>query len=140
APMRHQVVDVPVPAPLVVEHRLHSLSCSNCGCATRASLPDSVSAVGFGPGVEAVVATLWSACRLSHRMIVDTMRDLFGVTMAVGTVSNILDRVGRHVEAPVEHARQHVKEVEEPKNADETGWYNRGADGSNPKARRAWLW
>jgi transposase len=131
---------VPVPSPLVVEHRLHSLSCSNCGYATRAVLADPVNAVGFGPGVEAVVATLWSACRLSHRMIVDTMRDLFGVRMAVGTVSNILDRVGCHVEAPVEQARAHVKEAEEPKNVDETGWYNRGADGSNPTGRRAWLW
>lgn len=121
-PTRHQIMDLPVPTPLVIEHRLHRLSCSNCGSATCAQLPETANATGFGPGVEAVVATLWSACRLSHRMIVDTMRDLFGVEIAVGTVTNILSRVGRHVEAPVEAARQHVKGAEQPKHVDETGW------------------
>jgi transposase len=140
APHRHQIVEIPVPAPLVFEHRLHSLCCPACGERTRASLPDSVSATGFGPGVEAVVATLWSACRLSHRMISDVMRDLFGVRLALSTVSNLLARGGRAVEARVEEARAHVTTADEAKNVDETGWFQRGADGSNPKGAKAWLW
>jgi transposase len=140
APWRHQVVDLPVPAPLVVEHRLHALSCPSCGVLTRATLPDDVGASGFGPGVEAAVATLWSACRLSHRVIRTTMADLFGVAIGLGSISNILSRVGRHVAAPVSETRESVREAEETKHADETGWFQRGADGSNPSGRRAWLW
>jgi transposase len=139
-PWRHQVVDIPIPAPLVVEHRLHALSCPSCGQVTRASLPSGVGASGFGPGVEAAVATLWSACRLSHRMIRSTMADLFGVEMGLGSITNILSRVGSHVEARVAEAREYVREAEATKHADETGWFQRGADGSNPSGRRAWLW
>ena len=139
-PARHQVVDIPVPAPLVVEHRLHTLCCPACGERTRAQLPDSVSTTGFGPAVEATVATLWSSCRLSHRMICDVMGDLFGVRLGLGTVSNLLARAGRAVEPRVEEARAHVTTADEAKHVDETGWFQRGADGSNPKGTKAWLW
>jgi hypothetical protein len=73
-------------------------------------------------------------------MIRATMADLFGVEMALGSVTNILARVGRHVAEAVEETRRHVREVEATKHADETGWFQRGADGSNPSQRRAWLW
>jgi transposase len=82
-PLRHQIVETPVPQPEVFEHRLHSLRC-RCGHVTRASLPEGITAKGFGPGVEGTVATLASGCRLSHRMIAAVMKDLFGVRMGLG--------------------------------------------------------
>src|SRR5262249_3217382 len=52
-PLRHQVVDLPVPEPDIVEHRVHALACPRCGARTRARVPEGVSRSGFGPGVEA---------------------------------------------------------------------------------------
>lgn len=139
APLRHQILEIPVPRPLVVEHRLHSLRCA-CGHVTRACLPKGVTGNGFGPGVEGTVAVLASGCRLSHRMIVTVLRDLFGVRMGLGTVARLLERAARAVEEPVEQARRRVRWDEGVKCVDETGWFQRGADGTNEDGRRAWLW
>ena len=139
-PLRHQVVELPVPEPDLVEHRLHALVCRACGARTRARLPEGVPRSGFGPGVEATVATLWGACRLSHRVIRQTLSDLFGVQMGLGSVTNVLSRVGRHVEAAVDEARAHAREAECAKHVDETTWHQRGADGSNPSGKGAWVW
>jgi rubrerythrin len=37
-PYRHQIVEIPPILPIVIEHRLHQLTCSSCGTKTRASL------------------------------------------------------------------------------------------------------
>lgn len=90
--------------------------------------------------MEATVATLASGCRLSHRMIVSVMRDLFGVRMGLGSVTRILGRASAAVEKPVEEAQTYVRWDEGSKHVDETGWYQRGADGTNKEQRQAWLW
>lgn len=138
-PLRHQIVEIPASHPQVFEHRLHSLRCK-CGHVTRACLPEAITANGFGPGVEGTVATLASACRLSHRMIVSVMLDLFGVRMGLGSVARILRRASGAVEKPVEEARAYVRWYEGSKHVDETGWYQRGADGTNEDDKQAWLW
>ena len=138
-PLRHQIFEIPVPQPRVFEHRLHSLQCA-CGHLTRACLPEGVTANGFGPGVEGTVATLAGACRLSHRMIVSVMRDLFGIPLGLGTVTRILARSSQAIEQPVEAAREFVRWYEGAKYVDETGWFQRGADGTNEDELRAWLW
>ncbi len=140
APLRHQIVELPRPLPRVEEHRLHSLRCGNCGTTNRATLPDEVKGRGFGPGVEATVATLAGSGRLSHRTIKDIMRDLFGVRMALGTVPTLLARAGEAVAPAVAEARDFVRWHEGVKNVDETTWYQRGADGSNESARQAYIW
>jgi hypothetical protein len=139
-PLRHQVVDLPVPEPGRIEHRLHALVCRACGARTRARLPDGVPRSGFGPGVEATVATLSGACRLSHRTICQTLLDLFGVQMGLGSVTNVLARVSRWIREAVAEALAHVREADTAKHVDETAWHQRGSDGSNPSGKGAWLW
>jgi len=34
-PYRHQIVEIPPIEPIVIEHRLHQLTCSQCGTQTR---------------------------------------------------------------------------------------------------------
>ena len=138
-PLRHQIVEIPMAQPQVYEYRLHSLRCE-CGHITRARLPEGVTANGYGPGVEGAVATLASCCRLSHRMIVEVMKDLFGVRMGLGSVTRILRRASAAVEKPVKEAKEYVRWYEGSKYVDETGWYQRGADGTNEDERQAWLW
>jgi hypothetical protein len=42
APLRHQVIEIPLITPLVIEHRLHRLVCPCCSTSTRATLPADV--------------------------------------------------------------------------------------------------
>ncbi len=60
-PYRHQIVEIPPISPLVIEHRLHQLTCTGCGALTRAILPEDVNPSGYGVGVVALVAFFeWS--------------------------------------------------------------------------------
>jgi hypothetical protein len=138
-PVRHQTVDLPVVTPVVVEYRLHSLRCA-CGHTTRACLPEGANPTGFGPRLEATVATLVGACRLSHRSVVAVMGDLFSVRLGLGSITKILGRVSVAIEGPVDEALAAVADDDSAKHVDETGWWQRGADGTNEDGRRAWLW
>ena len=42
APLRHQVIEILLITPLVIEHRLHRLVCPCCSTSTRATLPADV--------------------------------------------------------------------------------------------------
>ncbi|MBK6315752.1 MAG: IS66 family transposase [Blastocatellia bacterium] len=122
------------------EHRLHAIRCAGCGAMNRACLPGDVTSTGFGPGVEGTVATLVAECRLSHRLVVAVMRDLCGVRIGLGTVSNLLRRVSASTAAAVEEAHGYVRAFEGAKHVDETGWKHHGSDGTNDKGSSAWLW
>jgi hypothetical protein len=73
-------------------------------------------------------------------MIVAVMQDLFGVGMGLGSVTRILGRASAAVEESVEEAQRYVRWLEGSKHVDETGWYQRGADGTNEEEKQAWLW
>lgn len=75
-PYRHQVVELPPVEPVVEEHRLHKLSCKACGRETRASLPEGVSALGYGPRVAAMVALLGGVYRTSERLTQRALAEL----------------------------------------------------------------
>ncbi|WP_442948873.1 IS66 family transposase zinc-finger binding domain-containing protein [Nostoc sp.] len=72
-PYRHQVVEIPPISPVVIEHRLHQLTCSGCGSSTRAKLPEDVNQSGYGVRVVALVALLSGVYRNSQRMVQSTM-------------------------------------------------------------------
>jgi transposase len=130
-PLRHQVTEIPAVIPTTVEYRLHWQACPCCGNHTRASLPDGVSASAFGPRVVAIVALLSGCYRLSKRMVVSAMKDLFGVDLALGTVSACEKSVSETVAGPVEAAHAYAQ-TQPIAHADETGW--------RQENRRAWLW
>jgi hypothetical protein len=106
----------------------------------RATLPGGVNGTGFGPGVEGTVATLVAECRLSHRLVVAVLRDLFGVRVGLGTVSKLLRRASAATARAVEAAYGYVREHEGAKHVDETGWTHGNADGTNEDERSAWMW
>ena len=68
-PYRHQIVEIPPIEPIVIEHRLHQLTCGQCGTSTRATLPIDVNPSGYGVRVVALVALLSGVYRNSHRMV-----------------------------------------------------------------------
>ena len=133
-PFRHQVTDLPPKIePYVTEHRLHSLECPCCGTVTRAELPDDVPRSGFGPRLVAIVAILSGVYRLSHRMMVAAVSDLFGIDMSLGSVTACQRQASEALAKPVEEAREFVKQ-RATKQADETSWFQ------GPKREKVWLW
>lgn len=83
------IVEIPPITPIVVEHRLHQLFCHQCGSATRATLPVDVTPSSYGVRVVAMVAVLSGLYRHSQRMVQSAMRDLFEISMSLGTVNSL---------------------------------------------------
>ena len=54
-PWRHQVIEVPPPAPHVTEYQLHRLACARCRLTTGGTLPAGVPATSYGPRLASLV-------------------------------------------------------------------------------------
>ncbi|NJM59424.1 MAG: IS66 family transposase [Oscillatoriales cyanobacterium RU_3_3] len=138
-PYRHQIVEIPPIEPIVTEHRLHQLTCSRCGTATRAKLPEGVSPSGYGVRVVSTVALLSGLYRNSHRMVQNALADLFGISMSVGTVNKLRLEASNAVADSVAQAKLYIQQ-QEIVAADETSFNQANIDGGNPQQRQAWLW
>ena len=130
-PGRHQVTELPPLRPHVTEYQVHTLACARCGATTAATLPAGVPRGAFGPQAEATVAVCTGVYHLSRRTTVGLMGDLFGVDLALGTVTACEQAVSAAVAGPVAEAHQYVQQ-QEVAHVDETGW----REGNH----RAWLW
>src|SRR3954454_14658607 len=78
-PLRHQVAEIPPVRPDVDEYRLHKLTCSCCGAATRAELPAGVPTGPFGPRLRAILTMFAGAYRLPQPTIHPNAPRLFVV-------------------------------------------------------------
>ena len=138
-PYRHQMVEIPPIEPIVVEHRLHQLTCSKCGTQTRATLPDDVNPSGYGVRVVAVVALLSGLYRNSQRMVQSALAELFDISMSLGTVNKLRLEASNAVANCVDEAKLYVQHSLVVA-ADETSFNQGNIDGCNPKQSQAWLW
>ena len=132
-PYRHQVVEVPEPKPEVHEWRLHACACANCGETTRAELPDGVQPGGFGPRLVATIALLSGAYRMSKRLTVSLLANLYGIPIALGSVTACEKIASKAVSEPVTAAQQYVRE-QGVKHADESSWFE------GVSRTKVWLW
>ena len=130
-PRRHQVTEVPPVRPHVTEYQLHTLSCAHCGEATAAALPPGVPRGAFGPRLQATVAVCTGVYHLSRRTTVGMLADLFGVPVALGTVTACEQAVSGAVAGPVADAHAYVQ-AQDVLHSDETSW--------REQRRGAWLW
>ena len=130
-PGRHQVTELPPLQPHVTEYQLHTLACARCGETTTAALPAGVPRGAFGPQLEATVAVCTGVYHLSRRTTVGLLADLFGVELALGTVSACEQAVSEAVAEPVAEAHRYVQQ-QDVVHVDETGW--------REGRQRAWLW
>jgi transposase len=86
-----QVFDLPAPQPLVsTEHRAHRCLCPTCGTQTGAAFPEDVAApVQYGPRLGAVVVYLLHFQLLPEQRLIELLADLFGVSLASGTIARL---------------------------------------------------
>jgi transposase len=130
-PLRHQVAELPVVKPHVTEWRLHAQCCPHCSWTTAATLPDTVARSWFGPRLQATIGVLTGNYRLTKRKVQLLLNDMFGVTMALGSISACERRTSEALADAVDEARRYV-ESQAVGYADETGWKQGG--------ERAWVW
>lgn len=130
-PLIHQVAELPRIEPVVDEYRLHRLTCPGCGATTCGALPEGVPTGCFGPYLQAVLAMLAGAYRLSKRQVQQVAADLFGLSISTGMISKLERRSAAVLEAPYHELAIAVHHAEVT-NIDETSWRER--------LRKAWLW
>ncbi|MBI5114726.1 MAG: IS66 family transposase [Rhodovulum sp.] len=128
---RRQVCDIPEVKPFVIEFHLLGGVCERCGRRHRATLPEGTPEGMLGPRAMAAVGVLSGKYRLSKRNVEEILRDLFGLDLCLGTVSNAEATVSDALSEPVEEARSHVRE-QPVVHMDETSHKVAG--------RKAWLW
>lgn len=129
-PLRHQVIELPPIKPRVTEYQLHRLPCPRCGTSTCAPLPDGVPVGQQGPRLQATLAVLTGAYRLSKDQAQALCADLFSIPICSGTICQLEQQTTVALAPVVEELYQHVKT--QHANMDETGWREEG--------QRAWLW
>jgi transposase len=130
-PLVHQVAELPKIEPIVDEYRLHRLTCPGCGETTCGALPQGIPTGCFGPYLQAVLAMLAGAYRLSKRQIQQLVSDLFTLSISTGMVSKLERQSASALEAPYNELATSVHRSEVV-NIDETSW--------RENRLKAWLW
>lgn len=120
-PWVHQVVDLLADGGgrHVTEYRCHEVRCT-CGEVVAAP-SDKVPSSSFGPRLGSAVCALTGNLQLSRRQVVVALEELFGISMSLGSVSNIEGRMTQALEAPSDEAMQSA-EAAAVKHVDETSW------------------
>ena len=94
-------------------------------------MPEDVPTVGYGPYLQATLATLAGAYRLSKRQIQQLAGDLFGLSISTGMISKLERQSAEALEAPDNELATAIHTAPVV-HADETSWReDRG---------KAWLW
>jgi transposase len=128
-PLRHQVAELPVVVPDVVEYRLHRLRCPCCQTSTCGTLPPEVNGQ-FGPRLEATLALLAGRYRQGLRPVVDLAAQLWGLDLSTGMVSKLRQRTAEALLLPWFEVLKYVRT--QHVNIDETPW--------RENKKRAYLW
>lgn len=124
-PLRHQIAEVPKIRPTVTEHTLHRVTCPDCSTRTTARLPDLVPLTNFGPNLRALIVLLSGRYRISRRETADLCDSVFGLSVSVGSVDNILQSASRALAAPHEEVAAAARKAP-VSYMDETGWRLKG--------------
>ncbi|MFC1611798.1 IS66 family transposase, partial [Myxococcota bacterium] len=119
-PERHQVVELlEFGGRFITEYRLHTVDCA-CGEKVTAER-DQVPSSAFGPRLSATVCLMTGDCQMSRRQVPVFLKEVFGIDMSLGSVSNIEGRMSKALAAPSDEAMARV-EASMVKHVDETSW------------------
>jgi len=129
SPLRHQVAELPVVVPDVVEYQLHRLICPCCHTSTCGKLPPEVQG-NFGPRLEATLALLAGQYRLGFRPVRSLAADLWHLSISTGMVSKLRQRKAEALEVPWLQVALYVRT--QNVNIDETSW--------REGKKKAYLW
>jgi transposase len=98
---------------------------------TWGEIPGKITRHRFGPRLAALVGYLSGSPHVSKRGIGDFLEQVFGLPLALGSVSNLEQELSKALAVPYAEALEAVRRAA-VKNVDETGWKKGG--------RPAWAW
>lgn len=119
-----QTVELPLVKPFVTEWQRYGVKCPCCRHETWASAAE-IPVTPFGPRLSAVIGLLTGVYHLSRRASVSLLSDVLGVTISLGGVSAVEERVSEAVKSPVAEAWEQVNAAP-VKHTDGTSWFQAG--------------
>lgn len=123
---RRQVVDLPCPSLVVVEHQAEEKQCPHCYRVSRARFPESVRApVQYGSRIGAIAVYLVEQQLLPLARTCEVIKDLLGVRVSEGTLCTLIERCAGHLQAVEERLKAALMQAEVI-HQDETGCYVAG--------------
>jgi transposase len=131
APHIHQVIEIPPVVPHITEYQMERARCSKCGRRKRSNLPKEVPNDIFGPRVKTIIAALTSFYKNSKREVQVMLKDLFGLDISLGSISNTEERVSSKTKDNYETIELELSYAKSM-HIDETSHYNKGKMG--------WAW
>jgi len=110
---KRQVFDIPPIAIEVTEHVVDTLLCPKCGAKVKVEFPEDVKArVQYGPRLNAFAAYLMVYQLTPFDRCVQSLKDLFGVSVSQGTLANIVKRFSGKVAPGVDAIKDMLTEAE----------------------------
>lgn len=116
-----QSIDIPLPVcPVTINHVSIEKSCS-CGHCNRGTFPCLVKpGVSYGVNIHAITAYLSTVQHIPFKRLTETLKDLYGIEISQGTVSNNLKRMRKQSRQGYEAIREAITQSPVV-GADETG-------------------
>lgn len=131
-PSIHQQVEIAPRPYIVTQYNRESFYCPCCRKYGAAPLPSHVGLSAFGTRLSAFMGFLTGTCRLSRRIALSILQEGLDLRAAVGTQSNVENRVSAALKPSYEEIEKQVHGSNETKHIDETGWKRWG--------KRAFVW
>jgi transposase len=126
-----QKIEMPPIKPHVTEYRLYKGRCSCCRKRYHSHLPEGVTPDLLGPRLKTIITSLTAMFKGSKREVQEVLQNMFGVKIALGTVSNTEHRVSHCCKGAYDTLVTEIRESQQT-HADETGHKNKGV--------RHWAW
>jgi transposase len=128
---RRQVLDIPPKRLVIIEHQVEHKVCPSCQAITAATFPEDVLApVQYGPAFGAIGVYLTQQQLLPYARACETIHDLIGPSMTVGTLKRLTQRCALHLKPIEEQIKAHLQQAP-VLHQDETGLYVMG--------KRSWM-
>lgn len=127
-----QSIDIPLPVCAVITNHVSMEKKCSCGQCNKSSFPGYVkTGVSYGVNLHALTAYLSTVQHIPFKRLVGTLKDLYGIEISQGSVSNILNRMRRQSQPGYEAIRGMI-ERSQVCGADETG--------ENLNGKLHWMW
>jgi transposase len=121
-PSIHQQVEIASKPYIVTQYNREIFYCPCCRKYGAAPLPSHIGPSAFGTRLSAFMGFLTGTCRLSRRIALSILKEGLDLRAAVGTQSNVENRIAAALKPSYEEIEKQVRESNETKHVDETGW------------------
>ena len=131
---KRQVIEIPIPKPVIEEYQQYSCTCSTCEHVQVADFPKNVSApIQYGSSVETLVSYYSVYQYVPFKRLQNMFSHVFSLPLSQGSVANILERASQKATSFYEKIKEEIIKSKVV-GSDETGVKVNG------KNQWVWVW